>query len=144
VTAVLGLAGGAWITAPVPGTEAGTLSVLAIMLMGIVGIETLLRGALHGHLLRFFPVMAASGRLFISVPNAVAAVIYAGAVAICLLPPPWLTMDIGGWWLGWAGAALIFGLVCGGVRERSRSVWAAVILHLASAVAAWIVFSYWL
>jgi hypothetical protein len=141
VTAVLGLAGGAWITAPVPGTEAGTLSVLAIMLMGIVGIETLLRGALHGHLLRFFPVMAASGRLFISVPNAVAAVIYAGAVAICLLPPPWLTMDIGGWWLGWAGAALIFGLVCGGVRERSRSVWAAVILHLASAVAAWIVFS---
>ena len=95
------------------------------MLLGIVGIETLLRGALHGHLLRFYPVMPSSGRLFISVPNAVSAVVYSGAVTVCLLPPAWLTTDIGGWWMGWAGAALIFGLVCGGVRERSRSVWAA-------------------
>jgi len=139
VTAVLGLAGGAWITTPVSEAEGRTLTLLAIMLLGVVGIEILLRGALHGHLLRFFPVMAASGRLFISVPNAVAAVIYCGAVTVCLLPPAWLTADIGGWWMGWAGAALVFGLVCGGVRERARSVWAAVILHVLSAIIAWIV-----
>jgi len=141
VTAVLGLAGGAWTSAPVPAEESTALGVFAVMFMGVVGIETLLRGALHGHLLRFFPVMAATGRLFISVPNAVAAVVYAGAVTICLLPPAWLTSDIGGWWMGWAGAALIFGLVCGGVRERARSVWAAVLLHATSAIIAWIVLS---
>jgi membrane protease YdiL (CAAX protease family) len=124
---------------PVPAAEVTTIAVLAVMIRGIVGIETLLRGALHGHLLRFFPVMAASGRLFISVPNAVAAVVYSVAVTVCLLPPAWLTADIGGWWMGWAGAALIFGLVCGGVRERTRSVWAAVILHASSAMIAWIV-----
>jgi membrane protease YdiL (CAAX protease family) len=139
VTAVLGLAGGAWMITPALAQETGVLKYFAVLLIGIVGIETLLRGALHGHLLRFFPVMAASGRLFISVPNAVAAVIYSGAVTTCLLPPAWLTPDIGGWWMGWAGAALIFGLLCGGVRERSRSVWAAVILHSASAIIAWIV-----
>jgi membrane protease YdiL (CAAX protease family) len=116
--------------------ETGVSKYFVVLLIGIVGIETLLRGALHGHLLRFFPVMAASGRVFISVPNAVAAVIYSAAVTVCLLPPEWLSADIGGWWLGWAGAALIFGLVIGGVRERSRSVWAAVILHALSAMIA--------
>ena len=139
VTVVLGLAGGAWMSKPTVAAGASTASILAVMLAGIVGIETLLRGALHGHLLRFFPVMAASGRLFISAPNAVAAMVYSGAVTICVLPPAWLTTDIGGWWMGWAGAALIFGLVCGGVCERSRSVWAAVVLHAASAIIAWII-----
>ncbi|MCW8984843.1 MAG: hypothetical protein OQK55_05845, partial [Thermoanaerobaculales bacterium] len=139
VTGVLGLAGGTWMSTPTEAAGAGALSVLAVMLAGIVGIETLLRGALHGHLLRFYPVMPSSGRLFISVPNAVAAVVYSGAVTVSMLPPEWLTADIGGWWMGWVGAALILGLVCGGVRERSRSVWAAVILHALSAVVAWIV-----
>jgi len=138
VTGVLGLAGGAWTSTLTEAAGTGAVSILAVMLAGIVGIETLLRGALHGHLLRFYPVMAASGRMFISVPNAIAAVVYTGAVTICLLPPAWLTSDIGGWWMGWAGAALIFGLVCGGVRERSRSVWAAVLLHATSAIVAWI------
>jgi membrane protease YdiL (CAAX protease family) len=136
VTAVLGLAGGAWMISPGLAQETGVSKYFVVLLIGIVGIETLLRGALHGHLLRFFPVMAASGRVFISVPNAVAAVIYSAAVTICLLPPEWLSADIGGWWMGWAGAALIFGLVIGGVRERSRSVWAAVILHALSAMIA--------
>ena len=141
LTGVLGLAGGAWMSTPTAAAEASTVSVLAVMLLGIVGIETLLRGALHGHLLRFHPVMLSSGRLFISVPNAVSALVYSGAVTICLLPPVWLTMDIYGWRMGWAGAALIFGLVCGGVRERSRSVWAAVILHAVSAIVSWAVLS---
>ncbi len=47
---------------------------------------------------------------------------------VCFRPP---------WWLGdgsvaitaWAVAALTMGLVCGAVRERSGSVWAAVITH---------------
>jgi membrane protease YdiL (CAAX protease family) len=139
VTGVLGLAGGAWTSTLTEAAGTGAVNILAVMLAGIVGIETLLRGALHGHLLRFYPVMPSSGRIFISVPNAVSAMVYSGAVTICLLPPAWLTTEIGGWLMGWAGAALIFGLVCGGVRERSRSVWAAVILHAVSAIAAWIV-----
>jgi len=139
VTVVLGLAGGAWTNVPAVTTESTKFGVAAVVVLGIVGIETLLRGALHGQLLRFFRVMPARGRLFISVPNAVAAVVYTGAVTVCLLPPAWLTTEIGGWWMGWAGAALIFALVCGGVRERSRSVWAPVLLHAASAVVAWFV-----
>jgi membrane protease YdiL (CAAX protease family) len=139
LTAVLGLAGGAWMISPALAQETGALNSFAVLLLGVIGMETLLRGALHGHLLRFFPVMAASGRFFISVPNAVTAVTYSAAVMLCLLPPAWLNADIGGWWIGWAGAALIFGLVCGGVRERSRSVWAAAILHAFSATVAWIV-----
>ena len=42
------------------------------------------------------------------------------------------------------GAAIILGLICGAVREWWRSLWPAVILHAASAIIAWIVFSYWL
>jgi membrane protease YdiL (CAAX protease family) len=136
VTVLLGLVGGTWILSQ--GSDSSNLRTAAILLTGIVGIEALLRGALHGHLLRFFPVMLASGRVFVSVPNVVAAVIYAGAVTICLLPPLWLTESIRGWWWVWFGSALVFGLVCGVVRERSRSLWAAVFLHGASAIAAWL------
>jgi hypothetical protein len=52
-----------------------------------------------------------------------------------------LTDVFSGWWAVWFGAALIFGLICGAVREWWRSLWGAVILHAATAVAAWFVFS---
>jgi hypothetical protein len=142
LTALLAVVGGAWI-AVAPGASINILRAV-IVLIAIVGVETLLRGALHGHLLRVFPVMMGSGRLFISVPNLVSALVFACAVMACLLPPGWLTETIRGWWAVWFGAALILGLICGAVREWWRSLWPAVILHAASAIVAWIVFSYWL
>jgi hypothetical protein len=137
LTALLAVVGGGWIQ--VARTPSPELRGAAILLIAVIGIETLLRGALHGHLLRVFPVMVGSGRLFVSVPNVVAAVVYACAVTVCLVPPAWLTEAIGGWWAVWFGAALIVGLICGGVREWWRSLWAAVVLHAASAIVAWIV-----
>jgi hypothetical protein len=142
LTALLAVVGGSWF-AVAPGTSI-TLRGVAVLLVAIVGIEALLRGAVHGHLLRVFPVMTGSGRVFVSIPNLVSAVVFACAATACLLPPDWLTETIRGWWAVWFGAALIVGLICGGVREWWRSLWAVVILHAASAIAAWVVFSYWL
>jgi hypothetical protein len=142
LTALLAAVGGAWI-AVAPGISINLLGTV-VVLIAIVGIEALLRGALHGHLLRVFPVMMGSGRLFVSIPNIVSALVFACAVTACLMAPAWLTETIRGWWAVWFGAALIVGLICGAVREWWRSLWAAVILHAASAIVAWIVFSYWL
>jgi hypothetical protein len=142
LTALLAVVGGAWIAVD-PGTSI-VFRGAVVLLIAIVGIEALLRGAVHGHLLRVFPVMMGSGRLFVSIPNVVSALIFACAVTACLLPPAWLTETIRGWWVVWFGAALILGLICGGVREWWRSLWAPVILHAVSAIAAWIAFSYWL
>ena len=83
--------------------------------------------------------MMGSGRLFVSIPSAVSAIVYAGAVTICLMPPAWLTEAMPGWWGVWFGAALMVGLICGGVREWWRSLWAAVFLHAVSAITAWFV-----
>jgi membrane protease YdiL (CAAX protease family) len=87
-----------------------------------------------------FPIMLWSGRWFISVPNLVSSVAFTTAVMVCFRPP---------WWLGEGPvaitarvvAALTMGLVCGAVRERSGSVWAAVITHTVSAAAAWVLLS---
>jgi len=142
ITILVALVGGAWVLSP--WTETPSIRGAVVILAGIVAIETLIRGAFHGHLLRFFPVMTAGGRLFVSIPNGIAALVYAGAVIACLDPPAWLQGIFGAWWAIWFGSALAFGLLCGAVRERWRSVWAAVILHAASAITAWIVLSYWL
>jgi hypothetical protein len=142
ITILVALVGGAWVLSP--WTEPPSIWSAVVILVGIVGIETLTRGAVHGHLLRFFSVMTAGGRLFVSIPNVVAGLVYAGAAVICLRPPAWLVGIFGAWWVLWFGFALIFGLLCGAVRERWRSVWAAVILHAASAITAWLVLSYWL
>jgi hypothetical protein len=137
LAAILAIAGGGWI--PFARGAPVDLKNVAILLIAIIGIEALLRGALHGHLLRFFPVMTGSGRFFISIPNAVAALAYACAATVCLLPPDWLTGSMAIWWAVWFAAAFLVGVVCGCVREWWRSVWAAAILHAASAFVAWMV-----
>jgi hypothetical protein len=136
---LLALVGGAWI--PFSRANAPDFRGIAVLLMAVIGIEALLRGALHGHLLRFHPVMMGSGRFFVSVPSTISAFVYASAVTVCLVPPAWLTDVFAGWWAVWFAAAMIFGLICGAVREWWRSLWAAVILHAFAAIAAWFVFS---
>ncbi len=141
ITGAVALAGGAWLPVREASLGARDLELLAISLVGVLGIEALLRGALHGELVRFFPVMLAGGRRFISVPNLTAALVYALAVTTSLLPPLWLVGIVGPWWAAWGVAALIFGLACGAVRERSASLWAAVSLHSATVVVGWYVFA---
>jgi len=144
VAVAAALAGGAW--APLQlafvGTTYGSIGwrVGLALLAGVVGIELLMRGVLHGIMVTGFPVMLWSGRRFISLPNLVSSVAFATAVMVCFRPP---------WWLGESPvsivarvvAALTMGLVCGAVRERSGSVWAAVITHTGAAAAAWVVLS---
>jgi hypothetical protein len=142
ITILVALIGGMWIMGS--WTDPPNIRGAAAVVAGVVGIETLMRGFFHGHLLRFFPVMTAGGRLFVSIPNGFAALVYACAVITCLAPPAWLVGILVPWWAVWFGSALAFGLLCGTVRERWRSVWAAVVLHVGSAITAWIVFSYWL
>ena len=116
-------------------------SVIRATLVAVVGVEALLRGVLHGDLVRFFSVMNPNGRRFISVPNLVAAIVYAAAVTTCLVPPLWLAGVVGPWWAVWGVAAFILGLACGALRERSASLWAAVTLHCATVVIGWVVFA---
>jgi hypothetical protein len=142
ISGAVALAGGAWLPLGDADLGARDVELLAVTLVAVIGVEALLRGVLHGDLVRFFPVMNGGGRRFISVPNLVAAVVYSAAVTTCLVPPTWLAGVVGPWWAAWAAAALILGLACGVVRERSASLWAAVVLHGATAIAGWAVF-YW-
>ncbi len=143
VTVLAAFAGAAWI--PLQGPDAAIrLGATrwwfgAALVVAVVGIELLLRGVLHGFLVTSFPIMLSSGRYFISVPNAAAAVVYTAAMMVCFLPPGWLAPAAGGVVAAviWVIACSVLALVLGGVRERSGSVWAAVLLHAASAIAAW-------
>lgn len=142
--------GGAWV--PLPGVEtsgagrnAPWLAAFAVV-VGAVGIELLCRGAVHGLMVNAYPVMQRFGRHFVSVPNLVAAGVYCGAMTVCLLPPHWLGITNGagattGIWTLWAVAGLGLGLLCGGVRERWGSVWAAVTVHAATALTTWLLLS---
>ena len=131
-------AGGGWVPpAWLAGEGAGwSLLGLGAVLAGVLGIELLVHGAAHGILVTAFPVMLTTGRRFISVPNAVSAVIYAAALLVCLEPPAWLLTlanraSVG---VAWVLGALAMGLLCGSVRERWGSVWAPVALHAVSAL----------
>ncbi len=144
--AALGAAvGGIWALSPAPFIPDSVMSwwlrgpVMA--LVAAVGIELLIHGAAHGVMVKEFSVMAPSSSWFVSVPNSVSAVLYATALSVCLVPPPWLNEWLGGvalvavWWGGGLGTALL----CGCARERGASVWAAVMLHVLSVIGWWAV-----
>ncbi len=133
---VAAVGGGAWWPSGFS-IGGGWLSASALV-AGVVGLELLVRGRVHGGLVKVYPVMLPAGRHFVSVPNGVAALISASATMACIGPPvlaipgsnPVATVAL------WAAACLVMGLVCGGVRERWGSVWAAVLVHLSSALIA--------
>ncbi len=107
------------------------------LLAGVVGIELLLRSALHGLLTTVYPIMLWNGRWFVSVPNMVSSVVYTTAVVLCFGQPPWLG-DGPVAAIAWVAAILVMGLACGAIRERSGSVWAPVIVHALSVATAWV------
>ena len=150
VTVLAAFAGAAWIPLQGPDAAIGLGATRwwfgVVLVVAVVGIELLLRGVLHGVLVMSFPIMLPSGRRFISVPNSAAAVVYTVAMMVCFLPPGWLVPSAGkaATLVIWVVACLVLGLALGGVRERWGSVWSAVILHVASAITAWIVLTRWL
>jgi hypothetical protein len=135
-----GLAGAAWI--PVEPALAGAPAIVdgwrlpTSTVVGIVGFELLFRGLCQGMMITTHPAMSWSGRRFLSIPNVGAASLSTGAVLLALLPPSWVDGGAASFGL-WAAAVLVMGLSCGAARERSGSVWAAVILHLSAAIVAW-------
>lgn len=135
------LAGGAWMPlqlafagAPI---HAGDWRLLMAAVGGVVGFELLFRGLCQGIMITTHPAMLWTGRRYLSVPNLVTALLSTGAIMLTTLPPFWLGDGSASVAL-WVAAALVMGLCCGFARERSGSVWAAVIVHLASAMAAWL------
>jgi membrane protease YdiL (CAAX protease family) len=142
VTILAALGGGAW--APlnlVMGVDPIRESVWGFVVavaIGVVGIELLFRGVVHGLMVTTHPIMLWSGRRFISLPTAVSGLLYAAAVGLCYFPPQWLGEGVRVTGAG-VTAALVMGLTLGAVRERSASVWAAALVHLTSAAAAFVV-----
>ena len=106
------------------------------MVTGVIGFELLFRGLCQGIMINGYPVMLWTGRRFLSVPNVVAALISTATVVLLTLPPFWLGGGAVSFVL-WIAAAFAMGLGCGAARERSGSVWAAVILHMLSVAVAW-------
>jgi hypothetical protein len=144
LTIMAAVFGGAWV--PLRGSFAVAAGGNALLMnattvvAGAIGIELLLRGAIHGLMVTAFPVMQRHGRHFVSVPNVVAASVYCGGMMTCLLPAEWLETASGTRVL-WGVACFILGLLCGGARERWGSVWAAVMLHAATALTTWLLLS---
>lgn len=140
VTAAAAVAGGACAPLQLATTgiavETHRWMVVAAAVAGVVGFELLIRGVCYGVMVAAFPVMLWSGRWFLSVPNAIAALISTGAIVVLWLPPVWFEPGVVTPAL-WPIAAGVLGLVCGAVRERGGSVWVPVVLHLLSAAVAW-------
>ncbi len=142
VAALAAVAGGAWIPLQgALGAEAFRITgwwYAVALLAGVVGIEVLMRGVVHGTLVTAYPIMLWSGRRFLSIPNLVSAAAYMLAVTACFAPPTWLGIA-GTNTLAWMVSSFVLGLVCGAVRERSGSVWGAALVHAAAAALAWVV-----
>jgi membrane protease YdiL (CAAX protease family) len=115
------------------------LAGLLVPLLGAVAAELLFRGIVHGYLVDKFHVQRPGGDWFLSVPNVLAAVMYAVAAVILLVAPIWSLP--GSWKLlqvaHWLAAIFILSLACGVARERTGSLIASVIIHGLAATAAW-------
>lgn len=131
-------AGGVWIR-PSPG-----VAVLPAASAGIglaVALELLYRGALLRLLLLDFQGMSPGGRWFLSVPTALSGGCFGIVVGFAAGAPPWLAgapVGIAGTLLT-LGSAAALGLVLGAARERSASLWAPMVLHVAGLLAALLV-----
>lgn len=140
IVGVAGIAGGVWIPLQLTVTGAPFViddwRLLTAAAVGVIGFELLFRGLCQGIMIATYPAMLWTGRRFLSVPDLVTALLSTAAIVLTTLPPFWFGNETASVVL-WAAAALVMGLACGFARERSGSVWAAVILHLASATAAW-------
>jgi hypothetical protein len=134
------LAGGVWAPRWLA-TERDWLSMVGLGIVGMpLAAEILFRSLSHGLLTQGARIQRSDTRLFVSWPNLGATLLYVGF--ICLLMffggagelqgPYWQTA------LGLFSAA-VFGMTVGMVRERSQSLYPAILFHMISAAAALLV-----
>jgi membrane protease YdiL (CAAX protease family) len=140
VAAITGMAGGSW--APLHLLARGWgqgLPGYLVPLLGAVAAELLFRGVVHGYLAGKFHVQRPGGTWFLSVPNALAAVMSSIATVVLLVFPAW-SLPGAGKLAGaghWIAAIALLSLTCGMARERTGSVAASVMIHVAAALLAW-------
>jgi hypothetical protein len=138
------VAGGGWVPLHFAftgvGVETNGWALGVATVAGLIGFELLIRGVCYGIMVTAYPIMLWTGRHFLSVPNAIASLISAGAIVCLWLPPVWIGADAAALAL-WPVAAVVLGIASGAARERSGSVWLPVVLHLVSAAVAWIAVS---
>jgi len=126
---VAGAAGG--VAAELPGPpERWTAAAVAFALAG--GLELLLRGVLHGVVAGRFAIMRDGGDWFLSWPTVTAAVTHGFLAVLLFGPPPWLGEGVAPR-AAVAAAGFVAGIVLGGARERSRSVWVVAAVHAIAA-----------
>jgi hypothetical protein len=134
------LAGGVWAPRWLA-TERDWLSLVALGVVGMpLAAEILFRSLSHGLLTQGARIQRIDTRLFVSWPNLGATVLYVGFVCLLMFfggagdvqGPYWQTA------LGLLSAA-VFGMTVGMVRERSQSLYPAILFHMISAAAAFIV-----
>jgi hypothetical protein len=140
IAILAGLAGGVW----VPPWLAMGQDWLSMVALGIVGMpfaaEVLFRSLSHGLLTQGARIQRSDTRVFVSWPNLGSTLLYVGFVSLLLVfggvgdvqGPLWHKA------LGLLSAA-VFGMTVGMVRERSQSVYPAILFHMISASAAFIV-----
>jgi hypothetical protein len=130
---VAGAVGGAWV---VPGSSSAALAapLFSAVLLPLAA-EGLGRGLVLGTLAEYWPVQRTNGPWFVSRPVTISAVLT--AVVSCLYLPAALAVPgAPGLWAVpvWIVGAIVLGLACGMVRERSRSLLPPVVLHVVAAV----------
>jgi len=134
--------GGAWLTAPVPRAGGPPWWTLAAVILGVAAAEVIFRGIVEGRLARVFRIMTPGGERFVSIPVVVSGLLSAIATLVLFSPGPLVSSAPGPvGMLAWGASALVVGVVCGAIRERSGSVWAAAVVHGVVAAAAWLVFA---
>jgi len=134
--------GGAWLTVPVPRADGLSWWALAAVVVGAAAAEVIFRGMVEGRLARVFRIMTPGGERFVSIPVVVSGLVSAIATLV-LFPGGPLVRSAPGpiGVLAWGASALVVGVVCGAIRERSGSMWAAAAVHAVVAAAAWLVFA---
>ncbi|MFZ1987180.1 MAG: type II CAAX endopeptidase family protein [Desulfatitalea sp.] len=133
-----GVAGGLW----APPAWTADKQWLFIAALGVVGMplaaETLFRGLAHGLLAQFARIQRYDTRWFLSWPTIGSASLYVGFVLTLYLGGDGAShLSYGKTALRVLGAILL-SLTLGMVRERSQSIWPAVLFHMLAATAAFL------
>ncbi len=137
-----GIMGGAW----TPEHLVANQKWLTIAALGLVGmpltLELLFRGLVHGLLAQNARIQRCDTRWFISWPILGSSLLYVGFVAALMVgnQPETMPLHWAESFLSISGAAVL-GLTAGWVRERSQSVWPAVLFHMSAATAAFAMYA---
>jgi hypothetical protein len=137
VALLSGLAGGIWIPRGLIAEQGG---MYALMLWGVgipLAAELLFRSLAHGLLTQGARIQRNDSRWFISWPLLGSVLLYTGFILIMtmstdqalLQPPYWRLAQV-------LLSAALFGISAGMVRERSQSLFPAILFHIVTALAA--------